>query len=231
MAGDGLAEWLALHGVTAQQMLALIDVAPPPAPALLAPPDPPLTGETVWALAATALAAAFPDRQEVITRTRDTTSRNLSADPARFPRAFTLWEPPHVSAPSGGGSRDLLTIAHEFGHACQRQAMGQSAAMPPPILREMAACMAELALLAQLPLSHPSLHAAAQADFDAASRRTLTAGRQRLRAVLQAGAGSYHYAWNYPPARAAALAIWARADQKRSWAVFDGMLRLSELQP
>jgi hypothetical protein len=227
MAGDGLAEWLALHGMTAAQMLALI--APVPLPLL---PDPEAVAapdaEGCWALAAAALAAAFPDQSALTLRTRDTTTCELCADPARYPRAFTLWAPPYVSCPPETGARRLLTIAHEFGHACQIQA--SRGAMPPPILREMAAYLSELALLDQLSRTHPNLHAAAQAEFDAATRRILTGARQRLERTLQSGSAPYRYAWNYPPARAAALAVWRRDDRSRHWTVFDGTLRLSSLQ-
>ena len=246
MAGSGLAEWLALHELTAEQMQALTAAAPPAPDLTPMPPLPPLPpdAETIWSLAAEALTAAFPAGRDIIARTRNETRRNLAADPARFPRAFTLWQPPYVSCPSGGGIKGLLTLAHEFGHAnqifacqawanqifaCQISACSPGAAQPPPILREMAAFLTELALLDHLARTRPPLHAAARQDFDAATRRIMTGPRQRLAAALRAGSGAYRYDWNYPPARAAALRVWGQGDRFRGWSVFDGRLKLASL--
>lgn len=228
MAGSGLAEWLVLHGMTADQMMTLTAVAPP-LPDLIPPPPMPLDAEAIWALAADAMTVAFPQGRDIIGRTRDDTRRNLAADPARFPRAFTLWEPPYVSCPFGGGIRDLLTLTHEFGHACQIWACHATSAPPPPILREVAATLAELALLDHLSQTRSPLHAAAQHAFDAATRRIMTGPRHRLKAALQTGSGAYRYDWNYPPARAAALRIWGQGGRFPGWSVFDGSLKLATL--
>lgn len=222
---DGLAAWLDLHGMTAAQMLALIDQQPPARP-IAAPPLPPPEAEAIWALSAAALMAAFPAQSEVIARARDITQRNLSADPVRYPRAFTLWDPPYVSCPAGGGIGNLLAVAHEFGHAVQ---IHVAAAAPPPILREVAACLAEQALIAHLAELDQDLHHGTASLFQAATRRILSGQRQGLEVVLQAGAGEYRYDWNYPPARSAALVLRERADTTLNWRVFDGSLELSSL--
>ena len=220
MATAGLADWLALHCCSAEQMLTLrIEVLARVGPAPSSLPDLP-SAEAVWAMAAEALTVAFPDESALIARARDHTSRNLAADPARFPRAFTLWQPPYVSCPAGlAGMRKLLTIAHEFGHACQ---IGACGAQPPPILREIAAYLAELAFLDHLAQVHPALHQDARTTFDATTQRLAAGAGQRLRAVLIAGEGTYRYDWNYPPARAVAMKLWHQADRTGSWAAFEG---------
>ncbi len=191
-----LADWLALHGVTAQALRPFL-IPPPPAPPAPAPPLPfAATPQDV----AAALSRALPPLAPTLSRLLDLARFDLAPDPARFPRAFTLADDgtgrPLVSVPCDDTATDLLVLAHEIGHACQ--ALTPGAPLLPPIQRECAALLCEHALAAAQPGLAPLL-----------ARRLARMGRHTaaLARALDTPDTPYGYAWNYP----VALTLAARA--------------------
>ena len=147
--------------------------------------------------------AAFPRASEVIDRARRTTLRMFRADTARAPRPFTL-----AAGPDGrpvvvlryrGRIGDLITVAHEFGHAVQIAASGNG--FVPPVNREICAFVSELALLRHLGAELPAAHGPARGRLGGAQRRLPRPGCGALALALKDPESVYRYAWNYPIAR------------------------------
>lgn len=184
-----LADWLALHDVTAD---ALRPFLIPPLPVPRAPPTP-LPFAATPQHVADALSQALPPLAPTLSHLLAVARFDLAPDRARFPRAFTLANDgtghPFVSVPCDGTAADLLVLAHEIGHACQ--ALTPDAPLLPPIQRECAALLCERTLALAEPSLAPLL-----------SRRLARMGRhtRALGQALDTPDAPYDYAWNYPVA-------------------------------
>ena len=227
--GDDMAGWLALHDLTVADCLALLDAHSPPAgsgakDALLVPA---LSAMDAWDRVTEAVAAIVPD---AAARVRQ--QANVCFDPP-LQRAFTLHDTgengvPLVACPWTGRARDLLTLAHEFGHATQIMASRPGMALPP-VLRETCAFLAEAALVDRIenePESYrlaPVLRRLWQAD----TQRFLGFQARSLRKALPLPFAAYDYDWNYPVARALALGLWQSAPDTIP-SLFEGRLSVSE---
>ncbi len=194
-----LADWLALHGVTADALRPFLVLHPSAPP--VAPTPPPFAPSP--AAVAAALTRALPPLEPTLARLLDVARFDLAPDPARFPRAFTLADDgtgrPFVSVPLDGTATDLLVLAHEIGHACQ--ALPPGAPLLPPIQRETAALLCEHVLAQAEPCLAPHL-----------ARRIARMARHTpaLAGALDHPDTPYGYAWNYP----VALTLAARAHQR-----------------
>ena len=236
--GATMADWLALHGVSAGDCAAVLALALPVGPlpkkARAGPPSDlvpsGLVPDAVWRDVAAALAARLPVAGPQIARTRAGCRTNFAPDIMRFPRAFTLQDaalPPYVSCPCTGGIGDLLVIAHEFGHALQLIA---SAGRPvPPVARETCACLCEHWYLAHLQAARPMLHAPLAALWRAKSGRAMGPGIARLHLALADPAARYSYQWNYPMARILAHHFAQTADRAAIWRLFTAEISLRDL--
>lgn len=192
-----MADWLALHGVTAQACRAAL-TAGEPVPAKPADPAWPCDPTALWRQVADLLAPTFPVDDSLIERTWATTRTDFS--PQITARAFTLHDDgtghPLVAFRPKGRLSDLPTLAHEFGHAAQILA---SAGQPmPPVLREVCACLAERLVLRRLAVTDPDRARVAQAFMAGRGLRH----RQDLLVALDQPQATYSYNWNYPLARA-----------------------------
>lgn len=201
MPGDDMAGWLALHGLTAAEVVACLNRAPGGAACA--------AGGVQAAMPAT-LQQAWPRVCQPLAPwlAPDVLLRLLSCRPVPPPaaargRAFTLPAGPDglpvVAAPWSGQWRDLMRLAHEAGHAAQAL-QGPPGSLPPPVLRETCAFLAERALAAR---AGGPLAAIWQAD----TARLLGPGAAGLRAALADPATPYDYGWNYPLARHLATAL------------------------
>lgn len=193
-----------------------------------------LTAGSITAAVAAGFAAMVPLAAEEIAA--DLERVPLVLDPATVTRlsggtrAFTLEHGgragPVVLCPFEGKFRDAPILAHELGHALQYLWMEGDVA---PILREMAAFLAELALIqglsvggsfeapAQGPpsVSAPSKGVSADDPMIEHLRRlwdyqTWTIFERRAPALLAAlddPVARYDYGWNYPLARLAVLRL------------------------
>ncbi len=224
-----MADWLALHGVTAGDCLGrLLPLAgenagdPPPDPALADP----------LPVVLAALRRALPVAAPLLDRLPAEADINLAPDLRRFPRAFTLRDAgrgrPYVSCPLRGRLSDLLTLGHEAGHACQSLIRGAAAPDVPPVLRELAAYLAEelvLAGLAQHALGQTAraLHAARTARIMGRNAASLRRGLQDPQQAV------YDYGWNYPLARDLAARVQARWPDADKWQVIGGHVALPDL--
>ncbi|APX11358.1 hypothetical protein [Tateyamaria omphalii] len=174
---------------------------------------------------ARALHALLPDASDQITRLHGPNGYRLFIEPG-VP-ALTLHDArPVITLPSLDTVGDLILLAHEVGHALQ---LALTPAAPPPVLRELAAFVAEHALTRDIAGSEPDL-ATALSDIMASDDTHYCAeGRTALSRALYCGAARYDYGWNYPlprlvagrdATRAQAEAVF-RADRNAVAQLFD----------
>ncbi len=194
-----MADWLALHGVTAQACRAVLARAAPVA-AKAADPDWPQDPGATWRQVADFLTPFFPAEDGLIARTWTRTRTDFSVTGRGAARAFTLHDDgggsPVVVFAAKGRLSDLTTLAHEFGHAAQIVASG-GAAMAPA-LREVCACLAEHLVLRGLAVTDPETALLARRWRAGRGLRQ----RQDLGVALENPGSTYCYDWNYPMARA-----------------------------
>jgi hypothetical protein len=232
-----MADWLALHGLTAGLCREILAEAPPPPAAL--PTDPGIAGDAsaLWGRIAMVLTAALPDGATVIGQTLALTRTDFASPQGRSPRAFTLHDDgtgrPFVRCAYDGRLQDFLALAHEFGHACQIRACattpGTLPVAMPPVLRELCAYLSEILLISHLKSAEPDLWPPAQALFDARMARNLDQPLRSLLKALDNASTPYSYSWNYPLARILALRAAAQLSRHQIWQVFRGATSLVDL--
>jgi hypothetical protein len=227
---DNMADWLALHGVTAGDCLALLDghdlatvtVTTLPRMLLLG-----MSAMEAWGLVAEAVASLLPEAASRVTQ-----EVRVCFDPP-LARAFTLHDGgngvPLVACVWSGRVRDLLTMAHEFGHAAQLISCPPEAVLAP-VLREACAFIAEAALVGHLERSKAAqgLLPAVRALWATDTGRFLGRHAQPLRQDLACPDTPYDYSWNYPIARAVAIMI-LQQDNDAIPALFEGRLSLKQV--
>jgi len=187
--------------------------------------------EQVWGDCAAAILMRMPQARNASIRVISRCTTNFSPDPNKYPRAFTLHDggngEPYVSCPWTGHLRDMLNLAHEFGHALQIVASEQREM--PPVTRETCAILAEICYLSFLrdqahPLHEP-LHALVRLDMGPTFARSSNA----LLSALSDTHLKYEYHWNYPLARSIALLSAAHLDDVALWELYSGEITLPKL--
>lgn len=224
-----LADWLDLHGLTAAQCRDLM-ARPPSAAAPAAIPSLAVDSADSWRRIAAHLQTALPQGAAVIAATLEQTRTDFTRR-ATQARAFTLQHDGaiFVRCPASGGLADLLTLSHEFGHACQILATAGAQRPPlPPILRETCAGLAELLVLNQLQATGDPLWHPARALFRARTRRSLLRHAPALGRALEDPGAGYSYGWNYTPAITLA-GIGATLGPATVWQLFRGELTIADL--
>lgn len=227
-----LADWLALHQISVAQCRKVISQPLPSfwvtetvrsQTATLS-----YSGLQAWGLARDALICRFPMAQDHIAQTHDTVQLLLAPDPKTFPRALTLKDGgkgvPLVLCNFQGRARDVLTLAHEFGHATQ--IMACDAGFVPPVTRELCAFLSELALLEYLKRSKSECFPQLVSVWHRAALATWRKDRLVLLHALDNLATPYDYAWNYPMARTLALHLHSRDNAVQNWGLFQGKMSL-----
>ena len=202
-----VADWLELHGVVAREVKAalprltsfnditLFDTVSQTSRRI------DLTAEEAWDLAAKALMTFSPDLSVEIGSVDRRCEKNFDGPETGTP--FTQYHARngaiHVTLCYRGTPEDILCVAHEFGHALQ-YSLSQERFIPP-VERELAAFLAEKALLDyvhnRLPQLYPHLAVVWENDS------TVYFGRdvKRLETALNALTSPYCYRTNYPLAR------------------------------
>lgn len=230
--GDAtLDDWCRLHHITQQQVTRWLGKQDPPR-------DTQNSGLTdidagqVWHWSADAMAAALPAQRDAIFAARDMADVNTSPDIQRHPTAFTLHDAgqgrPYVSVPYTGSARDVLTLAHEFGHVIQ--ILNTDAHLTPPVLREVCAFLAEGWLLEYLATFDTLLSDKVRAPWARSVAVDFGARRAALLDAFHQGPQTpYDYAWNYPLARRLALEAARTLDPQEQWQLFTGALDVTTL--
>ncbi|EFO28656.1 conserved hypothetical protein [Roseibium sp. TrichSKD4] len=187
-----------------------------------------ISAQDVWILTSQALLHTLPDLSREIKFIRDNCRAVFDAPPMNLP--YTLCrgtsEVPFVSMSFQGTAADALCVAHEFGHALQLHlARGR---FIPPVLREIAAFVAEKVLLDLVQKEKPELFAPLYAAWQQDNTIYFGSDAELLKDALRSPEGPYIYRLNYPLARYFADEIHANPTQFDLESVFRGNLSLSE---
>ena len=134
---------------------------------------------------------------------------------------------PEIRMPYRSTPRDVLNLAHELGHCLQLVTCG--ADTPPPVMREVAAFLGELALLRHAASDAPNLLQELKREFRRDSEAYFGSAQTNLLTALRTGDAMYIYDWNYPVARHLASFLAEPANRSFVARAFDGSLSLSEL--
>ena len=133
----------------------------------------------------------------------------------------------HLLPGEGPEFRTILLLAHELGHACQLLASGRPDL--PPLLRETAAYLAEEQVCAAIAAAEPERGAVLRALHRARTARIMEREGRALCRALEDPAATYTYGWNYPIARDLAARAARHLTPDAQWRVFTGAARLTEL--
>ena len=227
-----MGDWLELHTAEGEVLEpgAIADLVerarirrpPPEAKASAVRIDP----DEALLLVAAAMRAAFPDQSDLFD---DVVLRcEFDFDPAPGP-SYTLQRtglPPFIRCPFNGTAADLMTLAHEFGHAVQMVAAGGR--FIPPASREIAAFFAERLVIDELAQRDSPLLAAALAIRHRGDARYLGIDAGPLLAALADPARPYTYRHNYPLARLAAHRAASWLPRSLQWEIFAGRPALAQ---
>jgi hypothetical protein len=218
-----MSDWLALHGVTAGQVLALLGAGPADGPVRAT--DSPQAGPPPWPMVLTALAQALPAATPMLDRIAREGKILLHPSPTLGSRPFTLHDDgsglPLIHCPLTGRLSDLIRLAHELGHVCQILASGPA----NPMVREVAACLSERLVVGALAGHLPDLLAL----HAARDRRATARSAASLRAALADPVCPYHNDWNYAPARLIARRAVDALPRDALWPLICGARTMPEL--
>jgi hypothetical protein len=224
-------DWCHLHRITQKQCIGWLGDLPLPECTKASHETLALDSAQVWRWCADAMAATLPEHRDVIYAALKKADINTSPDIVKFPHAFTLHNTgngrPYVSVPYTGSARDILTLAHEFGHVLQ--ILNTKAPDTPPVLREVCAFLAEVRLLEHLASFNTELRDKIQNPWARSVAVDFGARRTALLAACAAPQTPYDYAWNYPLARRLALEAVNTLDAPDHWLLFTGSLDVVSL--
>ena len=236
-----LSDWLELHTLDAAQCRQILQDWPEPRTqpraqkAQSAPASELPTAAVAWDMARAALRAEFEaagdsGAGDIIDAAHAQTQTLFQPDPQKYPRAFTVNDGgqgvPLVVCNYQGRVADIMTLAHEFGHAVQIIASGGR--FVPPVAREVCAFLSERAMLAYLQHQQPEIYGAARQVWQGAAVKNWRKERADLLRLLGDLATPYNYQWNYPLARSVVSGI-DENDPARFWPLFEGDLDPSVL--
>jgi hypothetical protein len=224
-----LGDWLDLHALTIGQCEAVLHRTPAVRASNARARRCVISSDTAWFVAAHAVASTFPFAALLIERVRDESIRAFSQVGRAHSRPFTVpagpERRPYVYLNFRGRVVDLLTVAHEFGHAVQIAAT--DGGFVPPVTREVCAFVSELALLAWLRTTSPDLHRHVLAAWEASNRRYLVRDGKALALALKDPQSVYRYGWNYPIARILASECVKQLPPDQLWAIFENQIPLA----
>lgn len=162
---------------------------------------------------------------DIIDHAHAQTQTLFAPDPEKYPRAFTVNDGgqgmPLVVCNYQGRVADVMTLAHEFGHAVQ--IIASDGQFMPPALREVCAFLSERAMLEYLQAHHPELYGAGRQVWQAATVKNWRKERADLLRALDDLSTPYSYQWNYPLSRSVVSGI-GEMDAAQFWPLFEGGL-------
>lgn len=230
-------DWLALHGIDRQDCTVfLADLARrgPSAESRCANAD--RIGETweegmMWSLAVAAVTGMLPLHKATIKNTFARSQKIVIPAERKSARAATIDHGsatyPTILYRLRGDASDALMIAHEFGHALQITASGGR--FVAPVIRELCAFTAEIALLRYCKAHDPQRYGSLFARWQGDSQRYFGKLATEFAAALSDEDNQYEYRWNYPLARILSLDLANCQSEERVWNVFCGELTVREI--
>ncbi len=173
-----------------------------------------ITEVFAWRLAYLAFEFAYPSLADTARTVYEEAPKCLLADSVKYPDPFTYdlgrGTPPFVSSHFQGNFHDVMSIAHEFGHAVQivqsnNIKLTQSKSLPP-VTRECCAFLSELSLLLYTSLYVVPLSQGLLFTWESDSSSYLGPIADVFEKDIADENSRYDYRWNYPLARI--LSVW-----------------------
>lgn len=225
-----LSDWLELHGLTASDCQKILSQSSLTCQYGNEDGRHPcnLKAELAWEISANALQRLYPVQSGLIEETKATTILNFS--PCRAgPMTMPTDDPGSsiVVLTYTGRVQDLLTMAHEFGHALQAKVCRGK--FVPPVNREICAFLSELALLDYLNAVDPCLQSRATAAWAEANNHYVGQCGHALGQALTKTSTSYRYGWNYAIARPLTSRAFASVPRRMLFGFFNNRVSLSGL--
>ena len=190
-----------------------------------------LSAATAWNMVVDSLVRRFPLRREQIQTVAAQTRVSFEGAEDGKSVAYTIpgdgGRSSFIRVPFGGKIDDVLTLAHEFGHALQADCAATS--FVPPIDREIAAFIAELCFVENLRNTDHQLFDMACKAWQRNRSRTLHTDGSALFKALRQPKAAYEYRLNYPLARIGAERAVAWLPDKLLWRFFDCALSFHAL--
>lgn len=219
-------DWCNVHRITPSQCLGWLSVFESPESSDVPTGQTNLSAAEVWQLCTDAVATALPSNEDAIRVSAANAELNTSPDIKKFPAAYTLHDngkgQPYVSMPYKGSTRDILTLAHEFGHVIQIS--NTNSPFTPPALREVCAFMSEGWLIDFLGEFDAGLRDRVLGPWKRSVAADFGIRRDAFLAACNSPQAPYDYAWNYTLARRLALAATDAMEPGMKWQLFSGHL-------
>jgi len=171
-------------------------------------------------LIATSLSEYFGDEHDVILKTMESSTFEYSDEAGPFTLDRGSEHYPLINCRYDGSVADLICLAHEFSHAVQ--IVASRGRFVPPVFREFCAFIGELVVLEHLKKARPDIAASYGAVWNTENQIYLVEDLKPLRQALKSGETAYHYRWNYPLARMAAINMFAASNPNQLWQYFEG---------
>ena len=187
-----------------------------------------LTADEAWSLAAQAIVDFVPELALDVKWLYDFCEKNLHAEAIEKPYTKERGKDqlPFVSLSYQGTPADALCVAHELGHALQYHlAKGR---FIPPVLRELAAFVAEKALLGHIQKNRSELYETLHSAWQQDNRTYFGDDTANLLDALKSPAAPYTYRMNYPLARFLSDVMFDVLPRDERPKVFHGSLPLAE---
>jgi len=176
--------------------------------------------DQVRELVATALSEYFGDEHDVILKTKENSTFEYSDETGPYTLDRGSEHYPLVKCRYDGSVADLICLAHEFSHAVQ--IVASRGKFVPPVFREFCAFIGELVVLGHLKKVRPDIAASYGAVWNGENQIYLVEDVRSLRQEMTSDGSAYHYRWNYPFARMAAIDMFAACAPKDLWQYFEG---------
>jgi|GEM_PF-446815 len=187
-----------------------------------------LTADEAWSLAAQAVVDFAPELTLDVKWLYNSCEKNLHAEVNEkpFTQKRRVDQTPFVSLSYQGTPADALCVAHEFGHALQYQL--SKSQFIPPVLRELAAFVAEKALLDYIQKNRNELYEALHSAWQQDNRIYFGDDTGHLLDALKSPTTPYTYRMNYPLARLLSDVMFDALSRGECSKVFLGSLPLVE---
>ena len=228
-----MTDWLALHKIQSNDLKALMLV---PCSTQKCNERTLVTGtiaaDKAWALVTEAFHDTWPSQSDVIAQTQSETITRFNSD-IEIP--YTTNEDNQggnatpivtVAINDEGTAEDMLSVAHEFGHALQIHA--NNSTFTPPVLRELAALICELVFWDYLRKTQKALAQKIETVWQNKAQTYLSEDKQALKAALEDPKAPYSYRWNYPVAHVLATQLYRALSFEQLWPLIQGKKSLQQ---
>jgi hypothetical protein len=226
-----VSDWLEIHSISLSSSIeAVSGIHRISAPNFGSPrtDDFDLTADEAWSLAAQAIVDFAPELALDVKWLYEFCEKNMHAEAIEKPYTKERGkdQSPFVSLSYQGTPADVLCVAHEFGHALQYHLV--KGRFIPPVLRELAAFVAEKALLDHIQKNRSELYEILRSAWQQDNRTYFGDDAVNLLDALKSSTAPYIYRMNYPLARLLSDVMFDALPRDERFKVFHGSLPLAE---